>query len=361
MADALPIYALYALLFADHGLSSGQISLLFAIWSAVSILAEVPTGALADRYSRRNALVAAGILQGAGYACWIGRPGLPAFAAGFVLWGLGGSLVSGALQALVYDGLAAVGAESQYPRVLGRITAAGLLAQLPSALAAVALFAIGGYALVAWVSVGCCLAAAGLASRLPEPPRILDADDAPNLMATLYRGFVLIRRRPGVAPVVVAVAVLTAVDGLEEYFPLLARDWGVPTGINPLATLAIPLVGAAGAALGGRAGVQGRPGTLAVLLGGGALLLGLAGLIAQPVGLVAVALFYGAYRLVLVYADAKLQDGIESSSRATVSSIAGLAAEVSVFGLYAAWTFGGVLLIAAAILVLAAGLPRLLR
>ncbi|NUT99052.1 MAG: MFS transporter, partial [Saccharothrix sp.] len=125
----MPVYPLYALLFADTGLSDGQISLLFAVWSTVAVVAEVPFGALADRFSRRWSLVAAGVLQALGYALWTAAPGFWAFAAGFVLWGLGGALVSGALEALVHDGLAAVGAADAFGQVLGRVTAVGLLAQ----------------------------------------------------------------------------------------------------------------------------------------------------------------------------------------------------------------------------------------
>ncbi len=153
--------------------------MLFAIWSAVGIVAEVPSGALADRFSRRFALAAAGVLQALGYLVWIGLPGFPGYAAGFVLWGLGGALVSGALEALLYDGLAAEGAQEEYATVLGRVTAAGLLAEVPAVLAATLLFALGGYRAVAWVSVGCCLAAAAaLALRLPEarPGRIPPGD-----------------------------------------------------------------------------------------------------------------------------------------------------------------------------------------
>lgn len=112
ISDALPIYPLYALLFLDSGLSIGQISLLFAIWSGVSVVAEVPTGALADRYSRRAALVAHGMLQAAGYALWILVPGFAGFAVGFVLWGLGGTLASGTFEALLYDSLADVAPRS---------------------------------------------------------------------------------------------------------------------------------------------------------------------------------------------------------------------------------------------------------
>ncbi|MGZ4582365.1 MAG: MFS transporter, partial [Blastococcus sp.] len=64
----MPYYPLYALLFLGSGLSDGAISGLFALWSITGFVAEVPTGALADRWSRRGALVLAGVLQAAAFA-----------------------------------------------------------------------------------------------------------------------------------------------------------------------------------------------------------------------------------------------------------------------------------------------------
>ncbi len=43
LADTVPLYPLYALLFADTGLSDAEISALFVIWSVVGIAAEVPS------------------------------------------------------------------------------------------------------------------------------------------------------------------------------------------------------------------------------------------------------------------------------------------------------------------------------
>ncbi|MDQ3610335.1 MAG: MFS transporter [Actinomycetota bacterium] len=363
LADTVPLYPLYALLFVDTGLSGADISGLFVIWATVGFVAEVPSGALADRFSRRGVLVAAGVLQAGGYALWIALPGFSAFAAGFALWGLGGALVSGALEALLYDGLAVVGAEAHYARVQGRVTAVGLLAQLPAAAAATVLFSLGGYDLAGWVSVGCCLAAAALASRLPEPPReptAHGAADPTGYLTTLRAGLTEAAARPEVRAAVLAVAVLAGLDGLEEYFTLLARDWGMPTPVIPVAVLGIPLAGAAGAALGGVASRLG-PSGLAVLLGAAAALLGGAGLVGHPPGLAGVAVFYGLYQLVLVVADARLQQRINGPARATVTSVAGLGSELATVVLYAAWALGEVALVAALVLLVAAVLPRWLR
>lgn len=371
----VPVYPLYALLFADTGMSDGQISLLFAVWSTVAVVAEVPFGALADRFSRRGALVTAGVLQACGYALWTAVPGFWTFAAGFVLWGLGGALVSGALEALLHDGLAAVGAADSFGLVLGRVTAAGLLAQIPAALAATVLFASGGYPLVGWVSAATCLAAALLASRLPETPR----GEPESWLGTLRSGLAESSAVPAVRRAVIAVAVLTGIDALEEYFPLMAQDWHVPTALVPIAVLAIPLAGAAGAALAGTAGATGRAGAaspagaasapsaagasgfrrrIAPLLALSALLLALAGFLRHPAGLALVAVSYGLYRLVLVVAETRLQQHITGPARATVTSVAGLGSEVAAYAVYATWTLGEVPAVAAGVLLTALLLAR---
>lgn len=359
LADTVALYPLYALLFADTGLSGAQISLLFAIWSVVGITAEVPTGALADRFSRRGCLVGSGVLQAAGFALWTVAPGFAAFAAGFVLWGLGGVLASGAQEALLYDGLAAAGAREHYAAVNGRIVAAELAAQLPAAGLATLLYPFGGYVLVGWVSVGTCLAAALVASTIPEVPRTVD-DDELGYLVTLRDGLRIAASRPGVPGVVAAAALVTSIDGVEEYFPLVLASWGVPVALVPLADLPIVLGGMVGAALAGRvAGL--RTGWLAALLAASMLLFAGAGLVGQPVAIVGVALFYGGYRAVLAVTDARLQDRIDPASRATVTSVAGMGSDVATIGLYALWALGGITAVAGLGLALALALPVLLR
>ncbi|WP_246290571.1 MFS transporter [Lentzea indica] len=331
------------MLFADSGLSDTSISVLFAIWSTTAIVFEVPSGAIADRFSRRSSLVAAGVLQASGYAAWVLFPSFWGFAAGFVLWGLGGTLTSGAFEALLYDGLAANGDESSYGRLNARIDTIGLIAQVPIAVVATALFSFGGYQLAGWVSVAMCLASSVIASRFPEPPRGSD-DDEIGYFATLRTG---VREAVPIKRAVLAVALVYAIDAFEEYFTLLAQDWRVPTVWVPMATIGVPLLGAAGASLAGRLPFRGW-----VLFASGVLLI-VAAVLAVPFAIVLLGLFYGLYRFVLVHVETELQHRIESDARATVTSVAAIGSEILAFAVYGLWVLGSAAAVGVLILVVA--------
>ena len=361
LSEAVPLYPVYALLFADSGLSAAQISGLFVLWSLVGLLAEVPCGAWADRHSRRTAIAAAGVLQGAAHLLWIAWPALGGFALGFVLWGLGGALSSGSIQALVHDGLSAAGAADRYAAVMGRAEAAAIAVQVPLALAAGVLFDVGGYPLLGIASVVVCLGAAALATRLPEAPsaRAHEDDREPGFAEVLRSGVAEALGSAAVRGAALAVAVFSGFDAIDEYFPLMASGWGVPTGAVPAAMLPILLAGALGALVAGRVlGARGRTLTAALLAGAGALAAAL--LLARPAGLAGVTLFYGVQRLVMVVADARLQARIDGGSRATVTSVASLGSEFVAIALFGAWALGGLglVIVLAVACALALG-PRL--
>ncbi|MFQ6394882.1 MFS transporter [Nocardia sp. KC 131] len=177
IGDLIPLYALYALLFADHGLSTGQISSLFAIWSTTAFLLEVPSGAWADTVSRRALLVLSGVLLTAGFAAWTVIPAYPGFAAGFVLWGVSGALQSGTFEALLYDELAAQGERAAYPRIVGYARAASEAAVVIAIVAATPLYIWGGYALLGWASVAVAAIHTLIALALPSAPKVVSAAD----------------------------------------------------------------------------------------------------------------------------------------------------------------------------------------
>jgi MFS family permease len=361
LSSAIPIYALYSLLFVDSGLSEGRVSALLAIWSAFGILIEVPSGALADRFSRRRCLVAAGFFQATGHALWVLHPTFAGFVVGFCLWSTGSSLISGSYEALMYDSLAASGDADRYPRVIGRTAAASLLAQIPASLTASGLYALGGYDLVGWVSVGVCVTYACMARCFPDDIRSDGSDEAElTYLQTLRDGFGRIVSVGAVRTAVVAVAVLFGLDAIEEYFPLQASDWGVRTAVVPIVVLTIPLAGAIGAGLTGR-GARLSARTLAGMMLAGGAALALSARLSRPLSVLGIVAFYGMYRMVLSVADARLQEGINGSSRATVTSVGALAGELVGIAVFGVWTLGGLALTAAVVIAAGATLPWLMR
>ena len=156
---------------------------------------------------------------------------------------------------------------------------------------------------------------------------------------------------------VVVVAAVAGLDAIDEYFPLMARDWGLSTGVTPVTLAVISLAGAVGAATAGRT-VDLSNRSLGRVLVAAAVLLGVLGAARFPVGLAAVSVGYGLYRMVAVAYEIRLQDLITGPSRATVSSVAALGTELSGLLLLGAWAAGGmtgamVLMMVVAILVIA--------
>lgn len=354
----MPLYPLYALLFADSGLTGGEIASLFVLWSAASLVLEVPTGALADVVSRRALLFTGALLHGIGFGLWVFAPGYWVFALGFLLWAAGSALESGTLEALVHDELAAVGAQGSYQRLSSAAYTASITGMIVGTASAGPLFAAGGYRLVGVVSVLTAVAAGFVALTFPPQPRVASADGSG------IRGYVRMLRVglseaaavPHVRRLVVIAALVPGFGALDEFFPLLAGHTGAATAVVPLLIVVI----AAGQLLGGASAgwpLRGRTVGIATALGGLAMVAG--ALSGSPWGLLLVALGYGAWQHAVVVSDARLQAAVRGPARATVTSVAGLGAEVFAIMLYVPWGIavgplgdGGAVAITAAPLVL---------
>lgn len=377
--ECIPWYGLYSLLFADHGLSTAQISSLFVIWSVTGFVLEVPSGAWADTVSRRGLLILSGLLLAAGFACWTVVPNYAGFAAGFVLWGVAGALMSGTFEALLYDELTARHASVEYPRVMGYATGTAEAAVLAGILAGTPLYHWGGYPAVGWVSVGFALLHTGLAATLPAAPKAASASAdfgelaeegttvaAPVAAATrplarylsmLRTGVGEVARVPVVLRGVLLTSLLSGFTAFDEYFGLLAEESGTATGTIPL-LVGLAVVGSvAGTLVAGRtAGV--RAGTMAVVLSGAAVSLAGGALVGGVLGFAVIGVAYGAIYNGIVISEARLQDAIEGPARATVTSVSGLIAELvalAVFGIVTAVTLFAPMSVAIAVL----GIPVL--
>ncbi|MEV0692735.1 MFS transporter [Streptomyces sp. NPDC050388] len=336
LEDFVLLYPVYALLFSDTGLTVWQISSLFALWSVTGVLLEVPSGVWADAVSRRLLLWLGPLLTAAGFALWVLLPSYGAFATGFVLWGAGGALASGALEALVYDELERLDAADRYARVMGRARAAGLVAVMAAMGLAGPVLARGGHIAVGAASVLGCVLTAATALRFPEHRR--PATGQEGCTAALRAGLAEARADRSVRGALLLVPAVGAVWGaLDEYTPLLVRDTGVADETVPWLLLVIWAGATAGSLLAGAGERLGTTG-LAGLLAGSGLVLAVGSAAGTTAGLVLVALAFGGFQAATVLTDVRLQRRIADTGRATLTSVAGLVTElatVAVFGGYA--------------------------
>ncbi|TQJ86717.1 MFS transporter [Streptomyces sp. SLBN-31] len=330
------LYPVYTLLFSDTGLSVWQISSLFVLWSATGVVLEVPSGAWADAVSRRLLLWLGPLLAAVGFALWVLVPSYWAFAVGFVLWGARGAFVSGALEALVYEELERLGVAERYARLMGRSRALGLVAVMAAMGLAGPVLAWGGYPAVGAASVLVCVASAATAGAFPEQRPVAGHDDGSGA-ATRWAGLVEARREPSVRGAILLVPAVTAVWGaLDEYTPLLVRETGVPDARVPYLLLLIWAGATAGSLLAGRFERLGTGG-LAWLLGVAAVALAVGAAARTPLALGLVAVAFGGFQLATVLADVRLQQRIDDTGRATLTSVAGLGTELVTVAVYAGY------------------------
>ena len=113
----MPIIVLF---FEEHGLSLTQIMILQATYSFTVALFEIPSGFFADIYGRRLSLFYGSIFIFIGYLIFSFFSGFNEFFIAEIFLGIGGSLVSGADSAIIYDTLLELKEDEDYTKIEGR-------------------------------------------------------------------------------------------------------------------------------------------------------------------------------------------------------------------------------------------------
>lgn len=168
MSHCLPIYAFYTLLFIERGMSISEIAILVSLWSGFSILFEIPSGILADRWSRRNMLVIASFVEGFCFFIWSFSQSFSLFAVGFFFWAIGNAFVSGTEESLIYDNLKSKNREDQFSKIYGRSRFFANVGNLTGIVISGVLVTFFSFAEISLLSACICLINALLASKLEE-------------------------------------------------------------------------------------------------------------------------------------------------------------------------------------------------
>jgi MFS family permease len=162
-----PIWVLY--LRDARGFSLAQITVLEVPLFLLIVFAEVPTGAVADRFGRRLSLALASAVLALSTFVYGVASRYPVILVANLTWGLAFSLRSGADVALLYDSLKQLGREGEFQRISGRFHAVRAAAMLAGFLLGAPIAAATSYsaAIVLGAAISGCALPLALCMREP--------------------------------------------------------------------------------------------------------------------------------------------------------------------------------------------------
>ncbi len=164
----MPIVALF---YNENGLDDFDIFLLQAIYSVSVAVMEIPSGYLADIVGRKKTLILGSILGTLGYLIYSVSHNFSGFMVAEVVLGLGGSFISGADSAMLFDSLVATQRQHRYLQFEGRITSLGNFAETAAAVCGGLIAALLSYRAVYISQAMIAALAVPAALLLLEPPR----------------------------------------------------------------------------------------------------------------------------------------------------------------------------------------------
>ncbi|MDD4628238.1 MAG: MFS transporter [Candidatus Peribacteraceae bacterium] len=192
--NILKLYALQALqgaivlipvlipFYQSNGIPLTQVYLLEAIFSIQVLLLEIPTGYIADRWGRRNTLIAATFFWCSGWICYAAGHSFGTFMIGELLMGLGVSLYSGTIEAMTYDSLLEMGETDRYRRVAGHQAFLTFITEAGASILG-GFIAFWSLRAAAWTTAGMILVAFLISLTLVEPRRHKQLEEKEHLRA----------------------------------------------------------------------------------------------------------------------------------------------------------------------------------
>lgn len=223
--DFILLYAVEKLFFISRGISYSQIGLLLFLWSFFSIILELPSGILADKWSRRKMMIISGISYFLCYFTWLFSHSFGMFLIGYIFRTIGSTFTSGTLQAYLYDFLKSHKQENSFEKILGRGNAFRTLGISIALLLGGYLSQIS-YELVVIISFSSILVISFIAFLWPEI-RPEKSTDEEKIFIHIKDSISTIFKNPNLLTVLLfSIAVLGTIGSTEEYNDIFLSSLG---------------------------------------------------------------------------------------------------------------------------------------
>jgi MFS family permease len=223
------------LFMTDIGFDAASVGLMAAAYAALVPIIEIPSGILADRWSRRGVLVIAAVALALTSLIGGLSHDVPTYIGCALVLAVYFAMYSGTMDAIVYDTvLEEIGASEQFERRIGRVRAVESLALVTGALAGGILAELTTVRLTYFLTVPFALLAVVVLLRFREP--LLHKDqEAVALAAHVATTFRAITRSRRLVPIIL-LALLSALllQSVFEFGPLwLVADDAAPGLYGP--------------------------------------------------------------------------------------------------------------------------------
>ncbi|MFB9328226.1 MFS transporter [Paenibacillus aurantiacus] len=248
-ASLIPAYVIERLFWESRGMTIQMVTSTEIIYAVAIVLLEVPSGILADKWSRKQMLLLSACLYAAELLILVFAHTFWHFAAAILLAGVSRSASSGAENALLYDSLLAEGRAENYEKVLGRMNALDLTSALLAALIGGWLAGIFKLELHYWLSIGSVLIVVGVAATLTEVRSDAADEDCAKLAPLDYlrASIRFFRANADVRSIVFTGMVIgSSVSFLYEFWQIYLSRLAVPTAYFGLFSASIMLLGIPG-------------------------------------------------------------------------------------------------------------------
>ena len=240
----LPVVVLFV---QDRGFSLAQYTTLDAVWYVSTLVFEVPTGVVTDRYGKKTSLLVAAALQSCSLFMLAFAHTFLWMVFSYVLWGLASSFETGTIDAFVYDSLKQADKEEEYGSVRSRITTLTLLA---AALGSVTAGYLAGVRLVLPIILTASIALLLCPVILFfTEPRVSDVREPSHLLHVRESVRYLSGHRLVALLIVYSAGLATAVWGLHDFYQPLLRSFAIPVERIGVLYLLFRLSGVVGARL----------------------------------------------------------------------------------------------------------------
>ncbi|MFT4414315.1 MFS transporter [Fredinandcohnia humi] len=229
--NLIPAYVIERIYWQDRGMTVMMVVLCEIVFAITIVISEIPTGIVADKFGRKKLLVLAGFLSMLEMIVLLFAYSFWTFAFAVFLAGIAGACVSGAMNALLYDSLAAGKQEDRFERIVGRINSIDFIAAILAALLGSVLGKRFGFEIPYILSAVSMFIAFVLTIFLHEPPRekLVHKTDVSKVRIKDYviQSFSFYRSHPRLVSLLLqAMTVSAGITYLDEFWQLYLYETG---------------------------------------------------------------------------------------------------------------------------------------